>query len=387
MPDEPAQKPEPVNAQAVPNQRPPIRIPKIFIEGTQKILKEIEDSLSHRILCYYMSRRNSINQGHPDIFLEQLRQMGPQEKISLILVSDGGDSSASLRIATIVREYCKSLEVIIPSRCASAATVLALSADKITMCPSGYLTAIDSSLVHPLNPKGPDNLPTAISVDQIKRILKFLNEEGPAVTDNQKEGSYRTLFKYVNPVVIGEIDRLSSRTIMIATKMMKMHPLSFENEEKINWIAQHLYNDYPEHGFPITYQEAKEIGLPVEKADMKLTDALRSLVNLYDSYTTSAVTHFSEIFNHQEYFTVTVESVGLRTSFHGSYDRRLNSVTRRWQNENDASRWVNIIPPQGAGQKATLVPLGYRPLEVTPNNEESSPAQAPTPIPTPPPLA
>lgn len=346
-----------------PPKKAPIRLPPINLIQTQKILSQLESAFSQKVLSYYVPSGIRINQTHPDIFLDQLRRIGFQENLTLIVVSDGGDSSASLRIASIIREYAKNLNIVVPSRCASAATVLALAADKIIMCSSGYLTAIDTSVVHGMNPKGANGEPVSVSVDQIKRIIKFLNDEGPSITDNHKEGSYRTLFRYIHPLTIGEIDRISSRTILVATKMMKMHPQTFENEEKINWIAQHLYNDYPEHGFPILYEEAKNIGLPVEKADNNITDYLKNLVNLYDTSTMNTKTHFSENFYHEDYFTTTIESVGLRSTYHGSYDNRLNSVTKRWQRENDLSRWVNIAPPRNPEEKIILQPLDYIPTD------------------------
>lgn len=349
---------------------PPVKIrePRINYFETQKILSTLETQLNSKVMCYYTPSLNEINQSHPDIFLEQLRKVGHQPTISLIVVSNGGDSSASFRIASIIREYCDKFQILIPSRCASAATVLSLSADQVIMCPSGYLTAIDTSLAHPLNPKGPDNQPVHVSVDQIKRILRFLNEEGPAISENQKEGSYRTLFKYLHPLVLGEIDRISSRTILIAGKMMKMHPGDFKGDSQIDWIAHHLYNDYPEHGFPILYEEAKDIGLPVQKADSALSSLLRDLVNYYDSTTTSAKTHFSETYYHVSGFTNLVESVGLRTSFRSSYDKRINPTTRAWQVENDLSRWVNISVSPSNAQKIDVLPLD---LAVAPDSPAS----------------
>ena len=309
-------------------------------------------------MCYYTPKDQSINQNHPDIFLEQLRTIGPQPTISLVIISNGGHGSASLRIAHILREYCQNLHMIVPSRCASAATLLTLAADKIIMSPSGYLTAIDSSLTHGLNPRGPDNRPVSVSVDQIKRILKFLDAEGPAVTDSQKEGSYRTLFKYIHPVTIGEIDRVSSHSVLIATKMMQLHPQSFKSDDQISRIANHLHNDYPEHGFPILYSEAKDVGLPVEKADMQLSHLLRDLVNYYDSATREEITHLSESHFKSAAFTNLVESVGVRTVFRSSFERRLNPITKVWQTENDLSKWVNITTPPSPEGKIQISSLG-----------------------------
>ena len=134
------------------------------------------------------------------------------------------------------------------------------------MSPAGFLTAIDSSVRHELNPKDKSGQPVFISVDQVNRVLNFLRKEISAKSkDGVEEGPYRTLFRYLHPLAIAEIDRYSSGSELIAIKMMKMHKASFENEQKILQIAERLVSGYPAHTFPILYPEANQIGLPVER--------------------------------------------------------------------------------------------------------------------------
>ncbi len=321
--------------------------PKFKFNQTQQCIAKLEEKLSSKIICYYTHPESSIHQSHPDLFFDHLHKIGEQEELILVIISNGGWSVASLRIATIIREYCKKLTVIIPSVCASAATNLALSADKIIMSPAGYLTAIDSTLRHSLNPKNGRNEPTGVSVDQVKRVLKFLNEEGPAKNENGvSEGSYRTLFKYLHPLALGEIDRYSSASELIATKMMKMHSHTFESEEQIEAIAKHLVNDYPLHAFPILFKEAQEIGLPVHKADKDTYDILWKLTKNYDLAGQSAITNLTPDYYHFEWYPVMIESNEIRTAHEYWYNRRFNKVTKKWWKENDNTQWVNITNSQ-----------------------------------------
>lgn len=100
---------------AVVTPKPKIRIPKAYFSETQKILKSLEKKQESKIIVYYLSRKYPIDQEHPDYFLEQLKDLGHQKKLSLIVYSNGGDPMASLRIATLLRSYCESLEIIVPS--------------------------------------------------------------------------------------------------------------------------------------------------------------------------------------------------------------------------------------------------------------------------------
>ena len=325
-----------------------IREPKHNFSSTQGLLSRLQELTGTPVISYYNSARSSMVQSHPDLFLDQLHQIGHKKTLSLVLVSYGGEGHAALRIASILRHYCEFLNVLVPSRAASAATMLCLAADKIIMSPSGFLSAIDSSLRHGLNPKGPDNKPVTVSVDQVKRVLKFLSDEGPSKIDGTvSEGAYRTLFKYLHPLALGEIDRASSNSTLIATKIMNLHPDIFGSSEKISYLADHLVNGYPAHGFPILYQEAREIGLPVEMADEQLSDLLRDLVRSYDVATLPATTHFSETFYRFTGYPDIIESSGRRISYRYSYNKRFNPVSREWLTENDLSQWINFLPGPG----------------------------------------
>ncbi len=68
-----------------------------------------------------------------------LSRIGEVDILRLILNSPGGDGVVAEKIVDMCRNYCKSLEIIIPNMAKSAATLMALSADKIVM---GYCSEI-----------------------------------------------------------------------------------------------------------------------------------------------------------------------------------------------------------------------------------------------------
>lgn len=321
------------------------KVPKLKFQDTQGIVASLEKTLNKRIICYYTSPNSQMSESHPELFYDHLQTLGEQEELVLILISGGGSPTSALRIATLLREYCKKLTVFVPADAASAATMLALAGDEIVLSPAGFLTAIDISKIHDLNPRSPAGAPVAVSADQVQRVIQFLNMEGPARDNNGlTEGSYRTLFKYIHPLVVGDIARSSSASELIATKIMKLHPQTFANEEKIKIIANHLVKNYPMHGFPILYNEAMELGLPVRKADKELANTLYQLVKIFDSVSLPVTTHFGLGFYHVEEWPIIVESVGKRTTRRFSFERRFNPVTKTWLIENDNSRWVNVTP-------------------------------------------
>jgi len=356
---------EPTGSQQKPSIK--IKLPRLRIDATQATIEYVEKKFNTKALLYFTGT-SSIRLNHADYFLSLLNNIGKQDSIHLILISNGGESTGSLRIANIIKHFTDNLVIMVPFIAASAATNLALAANKIIMTPAGFLTAIDSSIVHSLNPAGPDNRPTSVSVDQVKRVLRFLNEEGPSKNEHGTvDGSYRTLFKYLHPMALGEIDRASSASELIATKMMKMHPESFRDEEHISSIAKRLVNDYPQHAFPILYDEAKEIGLPVEIADEVTSTKLSDLSDAcYAASTPERTNYSSKAYKYIEY-TIFIESLGRRIAYQVNIEKNFFPEAKQWFYANDDSQWVNVIPSKdGTPAKITPIDLVPKPTP-TPN--------------------
>ena len=79
---------------------------------------------------------------------ESLEKLGTPETLSLILTSGGGSIEYAFWIATAIRGKCDHLDVIVPDHAKSAASLIALSADRILFGQFGELG--------PLDPQVPD---------------------------------------------------------------------------------------------------------------------------------------------------------------------------------------------------------------------------------------
>jgi|GEM_PF-3516017 len=333
---------------------------KHYFPETQNLISQLEEKLSTRIIVYYVPEKNYIDQEHPDYFLDQLRDMGYQEKISLILFSAGGDSCASFRIVSLLRGYCKQLEIIAPSLCGSAASMLALGADKILFTLLGYITPIDTQLGNFGETKITNFFPQ-ISLLSFKRAMTLLEKTGPSIEGGIIKDAYRSLFEYVDPVVYVQADQISKRSKILAEAMMKTHPYSFPDDQKINSIADHLVYDYPDHNFPILYHEAKEIGLPVEMVDADTSNLLWNLLKYYRAITREMKTVINVGFTHTEETSLVIESVNKRIIKRYSYDKRFFSNTNRWEVTNDNSLWAKLTPTTS---DTNSKPYDFTPIEL-----------------------
>lgn len=206
------------------------------------------------------------------ILSKLLSQAKFQDKIGLVVTSYGGSGEVALRLINLLRNHFKKIVLIAPYQCASAATMLALGCDEIMMGPAAFLTPVDTSLEHPLGPTDPFRESVSVSENQLQRILKLWGEHKGGGTP------FPELYKYLHPVVIGELDRIHSLSLRICGKLLSYH---MADKKKIKRIIHALNFDYPCHSYPITRDEAKKLGLNVRAIEKDLMVLLEGLDDAY----------------------------------------------------------------------------------------------------------
>lgn len=319
---------------------PEIKFPPFFWNRTQSLINEIEQRISSKLLVYFMEPESSIINDDVDHFYSHIKDLKKDKSLTLLLVSNGGNGMAAWRIANMLKQYCSELTVIIPSRCASAATMLSLSADKILFGPAGYLTAIDTSLNHELNPRSDDKgKPVSISVDQINRVKEFINNDLKEHSSNKSLSEI--LFEKVHPVVIGELQRTSNLSKMIAKNMISLRN-NKPDDTSTQKIVDILNDNYPAHAYPIVLKEAQNIGLPAEALSEDISQICWELTKLYTIISKKVITDINSDFWHMEGIPVVIESINKRTFFSISYNKKFKPGIG-WSTENDKTRWLAAV--------------------------------------------
>jgi len=124
------------------------------IERCKYIVKELERQLDKRVIVYFASEvgRDSVSMiNDEDVFIiENLLSLCSDKKdLVLIIHSDGGFSLSAERIIEACKNYClrkndgSKFIVIIPKKAKSAATIVALAADKIYLRDTAELGPVD----------------------------------------------------------------------------------------------------------------------------------------------------------------------------------------------------------------------------------------------------
>ncbi|HEY7509992.1 MAG TPA: hypothetical protein VIG50_07040, partial [Vicinamibacteria bacterium] len=121
----------------MPRRRSRVRIktPPLLFDRTQKMLARISSRIRGSFMTYWTSTSGSVCDNDVMALHEILRGAGRQARLVLFVKSDGGSGMAALRMVHLLRRYTRRLTVVAPLNCASAATMLALGADTISMGP------------------------------------------------------------------------------------------------------------------------------------------------------------------------------------------------------------------------------------------------------------
>ena len=244
-------------------------------------------------------------------------------------------SQVSLRIVNLLRQHCRHLVALVPLECASAATMIALGADRILMGPTAYLTAVDTSLNHALSPVDRDNDRVSVSLDELNRVIRLWRAE----QGSEARNPYQSLFEYVHPLVIGAVDRAESLSIMLCRELLAYH---IDDAALVDRIATTLNGKYPSHSYPIMLDEARAIGLNVERMPIEINTLLLDLNSHYAEMGQKATTDHDEIRAHGNEILNIWEGTGVQVYYQQDKDWFYRAEERRWVSLNDNSGWRRI---------------------------------------------
>jgi len=252
-----------------------------------ELFKKLEETRRSKVLLYVTGTRPGLEaQMHSeviDMFVEHLDSFyesagGRCEKISLVLHSHGGFIMAGWTILNLLRMYCRSLEIIVPYKALSAATLLAIGADNIVMTKQAVLGPIDPSVTIPriIHTPQPTQTNRQVSVEHVYGYLE-LAEKYSKATDVIKE-AFIALSREVQPLDLGQIARIQAQIRMLAEKLLNKSsfPRSEEDQQK---IINFLCSESGSHDYTINRDEAQDLKLPIEVPSKELYSLIWQIYN------------------------------------------------------------------------------------------------------------
>ena len=244
----------------------------------QELLRRLSSQIGRTVITLFTSFRYpvTLDSGDADLLEEILHATNLHNGLCLVLNSIGGDSIAAERIVQTCRVYAKeAFDVLVPRRAKSAATLIALGADRILMGETSALGRIDPQVVI----SGSDGIESVMPADIITQSYDDLMAKATCA-----EGRLEPYLQQLSKYDAREIERLRRSVILagdMATKLLKSRMLSKVDRKLIRKkIALFLEPGLTKaHGRDIYYDDVQKVGLNVEliKHDSKIWDTVSEI--------------------------------------------------------------------------------------------------------------
>jgi hypothetical protein len=206
---------------------------------------------------------------------DTVKEPRKEVEIDLWLESGGGSADTAFKLALMLRNAASLIRVVIPDYAKSAATLLALAGHEIYMAPGAEMGPLDMQLYDEGNllqytsalniARAADDLAHDAVDLTIKGGAQFLQSTRlsrvQTMTAMLKFAAefYAPLVSQLDPKVVYDAKQALRSANNYATELLADTCGSVAARS----IAARLVENYPTHGFVISYQEARRLGLPV----------------------------------------------------------------------------------------------------------------------------
>ena len=227
----------------------------------QDLIRAIQEhpSTDAALMSYVAGTDTPINRNDILGFVDLLHRIEPDHDIDLILHSGGGDIHAAGKIITMVRDKVQNatLRVIVPHYAKSAATLMALGADKIVMSDSSELGPIDPQ-VRFHDSQGAWVYYSAFSY--MKAYNRFTGE----LKADPDDPTARLMLDKFQPHQMVEIERTVEGTRHLAEKLLQNGMMEGKpTTEPVSKLMD--VESWHTHGQVISAEDAESIGLTVTR--------------------------------------------------------------------------------------------------------------------------
>ncbi len=221
----------------------PVLRQRMLEAARQRMIAKIEKKRGSRVILLVHRQETMSFLGFPvmrfiDIndseqVIRAIHMTDPEVPIDLILHTPGGLVLAALQIARAVKKHPAKVTAFVPHYAMSGGTLIALAADEIVMDEHAVLGPVDPQL---------GQLPAASVLKVVKeKPLEHIDDQTLIMAD-MAEKALKQMKENLKDLLSG-----------------KYPP------EKVEELSEVLSQGKWTHDYPITYEEAKALGLPVKK--------------------------------------------------------------------------------------------------------------------------
>lgn len=199
-----------------------------------------------------------------------------ETQLDLILHSPGGTAEAAESIVEYLRTRFEDVRVIVPIAAMSAATMIALAADRIVMGAHSQLGPIDPQFTM-MTPEGPRSAPAQAIKDQFAQAMEDCS------TDPRRIAAWTPILRGYGPGLLAQCAHQEHLAKTVVARWLKRYMFKGDHDPAgkaataADWFAD--FSGFGSHSRRVSRDDARGVGIHVEdlEADHALQDAVLSV--------------------------------------------------------------------------------------------------------------
>jgi hypothetical protein len=220
-------------------------------------IAEIERRRRSRLLVFAAS--NLETDLLPALY-DTLREIGLTERLDVLLHCHGGEVTAARAIALLLHQFTGHLSFIVPERCTSSGTILALCGHEIVAGPAALFSPVDPLLQGPSS--GADDTLGAISAQDV-RLFGLMSRDWFGLAEREAgPKALSVLCDNVFPTTLTSFYRSTLEVEAVCFELLSMHMGEGSETEKKRIVDSLLYGHHS-HGFALMRGDLAALGLPL----------------------------------------------------------------------------------------------------------------------------
>lgn len=232
---------------------------------------------------------DSLDESLLDPFAALLKSSPKGSRVGLLIHSPGGFARPAYQMARLLQRQCGGFVSVVPRYAKSAATILAIGAEKLYLHRDAELGPLDAQIWDV------DREARSSALDEFQALerlhaqaltlmdstMALLVQRSRKRTDillpmvlNYTAQTMRPMFEKIDTVHYTSMARTLKVAEAYALRLLRN---SYPEEAAVE-IARQLVYGYPEHGFVIDSEEASGLGLQMEKFSDEQTEAVEVMI-------------------------------------------------------------------------------------------------------------
>lgn len=253
-----------------------------------RLLCQLQGQFGNLPLWLFLFGGKPIFDGLQHEFLERKSQISSEQPALLLIDSLGGNARVAYQIARFFNRRAGFI-ALIPRHAKSAATLLALGAHQIYLGSDAELGPLDAQLADVEREGIISALDEVHTLEQLNAVALNVFDQAMLLLLGRTGKKIETILPHtleyaanvIRPLIenIDAVHYTQMARVLQVAEEYAIRLLSSKHAEKdTRNIAGRLVKQYPEHEFVIDFDEAKKIGLKVEKPSPELDAIFDALI-------------------------------------------------------------------------------------------------------------